>query len=126
MTKDDAWWLRTFYISFGLLLGFAFWKFVHTIGVQTGWLERYESSFGPAAFAISVVAAVASAWYLASDKNRHEYLLASIGELRKVTWPSMVDTRRMTIIVCIVVGIFAVILAVFDFVWSKALALLLA
>jgi len=43
-----------------------------------------------------------------------------------VTWPSMPDTRRMTLIVCVVVGIFAVILAVFDLVWAKILGLLIA
>jgi preprotein translocase subunit SecE len=69
---------------------------------------------------------VAAAFYLGSNKERHEYFLAAIGELRKVTWPSMPDTRRMTLIVCVVVGIFAVILAIFDFVWAKMLGLLIA
>ena len=126
MTKDDAWWLRTFYITFALLFGFVFWKFVQTVGVQSNLLERYEDWFGIVAFCIASVAGVGGAWYLASDKARHEYLLASITELRKVSWPNIVDTRRMTVIVCIVVGVFAVILAVFDFVWGKILGLLLA
>ena len=126
MTKDDAWWLRTFYIGCILLFTFIFWKFEQTVGVQTNLLERYDDWFGPGCFILAVVVGVAGVWYLAHDKDRNEYLLACIAELRKVTWPNMVDTRRMTVIVCIVVGIFAVILAVFDFVWGKILNLLLS
>lgn len=126
MAKDDAWWLRTFYILFVLFASFVSWKFVQTIGVNTNWMERYDDWWGTGAFVVSCAMGAAATTFLAGNKDRNEYLLASIGELRKVTWPSMVDTRRMTLIVCIVVGVFAVILAIFDFAWAKVLGLLLS
>ena len=73
-----------------------------------------------------VVFAAASTYYLTRDKGRDDYFLASIGEIRRVTWPNFIDTRRMTIVVCVVVGVFAAILFVFDFLWAEVLKLLLS
>jgi len=126
MTKDDSWWLRTFYIAFFLLASFAGWKFAQTVGVQANWVERYDEWFGTAAVVFAALAGGVGTWYLASDKGRNDYLLAVVGELRKVSWPNVVDTRRMTVIVCVVVGIFAIILAIFDFIWGRVLSLLLS
>jgi preprotein translocase subunit SecE len=39
-------------------------------------------------------------------------------ELRRVTWPSMRETRAATVAVIVASAIAAVILGVFDFVWS--------
>ena len=64
-------------------------------------------------------------FWLKADKDRDDYFLQAIAELRKVTWPSVAETKQKTIVVCVVVGVFAVILAVFDLVWTKALGLLL-
>ena len=50
---------------------------------------------------------------LKSDKERDEYFLQAIAELRKVTWPSVAETKQKTIVVCVVVGVFAVILCGF-------------
>jgi preprotein translocase SecE subunit len=124
MSKDDATWLNVAYVCFFLLVAYMGYKAVETLGIQTGWMERYEwftyvTSVG--GFGIGA----AATWYLRADKERHQYLLSSITELRKVTWPNWPDTKRMTIIVCVVVAIFAVILGLFDMAWQKALALLL-
>ena len=43
-----------------------------------------------------------------------------------MTWPTAPDVKRMTLVVCVVVAVFAVILAGFDMIWAKALKLLLA
>jgi preprotein translocase subunit SecE len=120
MSKDDATWLRVAYAAFGLLMYYVFYKALETVGIQTGWGERFEW-FAYAETLGGIALAVACTWYLMMDKERHDYLLASVGELRKVTWPTWADTKRMTVIVGIVVGIFAVILGAFDFVWSQIL-----
>ena len=126
MQKDDAFWLRAAYIVFGSIMAYTAWKAVTMLGIQTGWLERYDEWFPVAGSIASVGIGALIVWAFARKKDRHEYFKASIGELRKVSWPSFIDTRRMTIVVCVVVGIFACILAVFDFAWSKILRMLLA
>lgn len=125
MQKDDSYWLKVAYVVFALILGYTASKAMGTLGVQTGWGQRYEW-FAMAAMLASVAIGVLGVWLLAKDTDRAEYFLASIGEVRRVTWPSFIDTRRMTIVVCVVVGIFAVILAAFDFIWAEVLKLLLS
>ena len=125
MEKDDATWLNIFYVACAFISAFVFWKAIEMLGIQMNWIERY-SWFKIAQNLVAVGLGVGSALVFRANKERHEYMLASIGELRKVTWPSMPDTRKMTIIVCWVVGIFALVLAGFDWIWGKILGLLLA
>jgi len=125
MSKDDATWLSVAYVVFLLLTAFVAYRALETVGIQTGWIERFEW-FNYAATAISVLVGVGITLGLRSSAERNEYFLSSITELRKVTWPSWADTKRMTIVVCVVVGIFAVIVGVFDLIWAKALKLLIA
>jgi preprotein translocase subunit SecE len=49
------------------------------------------------------------------------YTLASevAGELKKVTWPTAKEVRTATIVVIVMAIISAIILGVFDFVWSN-------
>lgn len=125
MNKDDSYWLKVAYVIFAAIAGYTMYKATGTLGIQMGWSDRYDAWYQTAGTAFSVVFALLATWYLAHDKERGAYFLAAIGELRKVTWPSMPDTRRMTLIVCVVVGIFAAILAVFDLIWAKLFAMLL-
>jgi len=125
VAKDDAFWLNSAYIVFLLITAFVAYRACETVGIQTGWIERLDW-FSYAAYVVSAAAGVGAAWGLRSDKERNEYFLAALGELRKVSWPSWPDTKRMTIVVCIVVGIFAVIVGVFDIFWSRILKLLIA
>lgn len=124
MAKDDATWLNVSYVTFALLSGFFFFQAVQLVGVQTDWIEKYEW-FAAVATVLAAAFGIGMTIFLKSDKDRHEYLLSSITELRKVSWPSWADTKRMTLIVVIVCGIFAVIVGVFDVLWAKALNLLL-
>jgi preprotein translocase SecE subunit len=126
MNKDDAYWLRVCYVVFGAIVAFTAWKATGTLGVQTGWADRFDEWYPTAAALASVLIAVGATYYLFADKERHEYFLSALGELRKVSWPSILDTRRMTTVVCIVVGIFAVILSIFDLIWAKIFGLLLS
>jgi preprotein translocase subunit SecE len=125
MSKDDATWLSVAYVVFLLLTAFVAYRALETVGIQTGWIERFEW-FNYAATFTSALIGVGITLGLRSSAERNEYFLSSITELRKVTWPSWADTKRMTIVVCVVVGIFAVIVGVFDLVWAKALKLLIA
>ncbi|RYZ76406.1 MAG: preprotein translocase subunit SecE [Proteobacteria bacterium] len=126
MNKDDTYWLRVCYVVFAAIVGYTAWKAIGTLGVQTGWVDRFDDWYGTAAGIGAVVLALLGTWLLIRDRERNDYFLQAIGELRKVSWPSMLDTRRMTTVVVIVVGIFAVILAIFDLIWGKIFGLLLS
>jgi preprotein translocase SecE subunit len=125
MSKDDATWLNVAYVAFLLLMAYVAYKALELTGIQMGWVERYEW-YEYAATAIGALVGIGLTWYLRADKERHEYFLSAIGELRKVSWPTWPDTKRMTIVVCIVVAIFAVIVGIFDAGWAWALKHLLA
>jgi len=65
------------------------------------------------------------------DKPKKENAIArwyreSIGELRKVAWPTVQDTRRLTTIVLVVMFLMSVVLGLLDFLFSQAIALLIA
>jgi preprotein translocase subunit SecE len=124
--KDDSTWLRTAYAVTTLVVAFIFWKAFMFTGLKTGWLERNEAGFNIASvFAAGVISAL-SMWILARDNDRHEYFLSAVAELRKVTWPTWENTKKLTWVVVVVVAIFSAILTVFDMAWAKLLKLLLA
>lgn len=50
----------------------------------------------------------------------------TIGELRKVVWPTPRDAFQMTKVVLLVMAAMSVVLGLFDFVFSKLLGLILA
>lgn len=125
MQKDDSTWLRTGYSAFALLVAFVFWKMFIQIGLKAGWLERYEAGTRVGSVVLAIACGAGVAWWLASDKGRHEYFLASVGELRKIQWPDWEQTKKLTLIVCVVVAVFSVILTVFDIGWARLLKLLL-
>ncbi len=50
----------------------------------------------------------------------------TVGELRKVAWPSVQDTRRLTGIVLIVMFAMSAILGLLDFLFSKVISLLVS
>jgi preprotein translocase subunit SecE len=50
----------------------------------------------------------------------------TLGELRKVSWPSITDARRLTIIVLVVMFLMSVLLGTLDWVFSRLIALLVA
>jgi preprotein translocase subunit SecE len=125
MGKDDATWLNICYVLFALVAAFVGYKAISTMGVQFGWTERYDDWFPLFNNLSAIVLGAASVVWLRSSAERREYYLSAIGEVRKVTWPSLEDTKKMTIIVAVVVAIFSVILSVFDIVWAKILQLVL-
>ena len=123
MGKDDQTWLNICYVIFGALIGYVAYQGVAAIGVQYGWIERYSDWYQfPMVLNVSaVLAGGLSVWQLHADNDRRDYFLAAIAEIRKVLWPSFEDTKKMTWVVAIVVIIFAIILGIFDILWSKVL-----
>jgi preprotein translocase subunit SecE len=49
----------------------------------------------------------------------------TLGEMRKVSWPTIPDARRLTKIVLIVMAIMATLLGVLDYVFSTLITLIL-
>ena len=124
MNKDDSVWLRIAYICLAFAIGFTASKALEMVGNQTNLGVKYQF-YQPLSFFLSALIGVLSVWLFAKDKTRHDYFLSSVSEARKVTWPSAADTRKMTLIVCVVVGLFSVIIAIFDFIWGKILTAIL-
>lgn len=85
------------------------------------WIWGY---FGtpPTDFQITVIAAVtAFTTGVVFYRNDRIYTLANevAGELKKVTWPTAKEVRAATITVIVMAIISALILGLFDFVWSN-------
>jgi preprotein translocase subunit SecE len=85
------------------------------------WVWGY---FGPSPsdFKISLAAAViATVASIVLYKNDRMYHLANevATELKKVTWPTAKEVRSATLVVIVMAIISALILGLFDFVWSN-------
>ena len=125
MSKSDAAWLGYCYVALGLIAAYIFYQAIYTLGVQTMWIERYDDYFPMVNSVLAVVLGGASILLYTRDQGRREYHMSVIAEVRKVRWPTLQNTRQMTLIVVVVVAIFAAILAVFDSVWLWVLKLFL-
>jgi preprotein translocase subunit SecE len=66
-------------------------------------------------FAIAAIAAIVT--WRAPRANAVSFEVA--GELKKVTWPTLRETRAATVAVVIATFAAAVVLGVFDYVWAK-------
>ncbi len=53
------------------------------------------------------------------------YFNETVGELRKVSWPSRKEAWALTVIVLIVTGVMSVVLGSFDYLFSKLFELVL-
>lgn len=99
----------------GGLLGFALLKW-------TGdWIWGYFTRT-PDEFIIilgAAIVALAGGIYLYKDEEAYGLVNEVASELSKVTWPTMDEVKRSTIIVVIMTLLFALILGFFDSVWSQ-------
>jgi len=85
------------------------------------WVWGYFAP-APSDFKISLAAAlIATVASIVLYKNDRLYHLANevATELKKVTWPTAKEVRSATLVVIIMAIISAVILGLFDFVWSN-------
>ena len=125
MGKDDKTWLKICYGILVAIFAYVFFRALDTAGLYLGWAEEFSEWYPITINFASVVVAALSVYWIQSENERREYHLSAITELRKVNWPSIPDTKKMTTIVVVVVAIFAVILSVFDVFWGKALQAIL-
>jgi len=85
------------------------------------WLWGYLAT-PPSDFNISLLAGtIAVITGIVLYRNDRVYTLANevTGELKKVTWPTAKEVRAATIVVMVMAVISAVVLGVFDLVWSN-------
>jgi preprotein translocase subunit SecE len=85
------------------------------------WVWGYFST-SPSETKISLISAVVAVVIgVTLYRNDRVYTLANevSGELKKVTWPTAKEVRTATIVVIVMAIISAVILGVFDLVWSN-------
>jgi preprotein translocase subunit SecE len=54
------------------------------------------------------------------------YFRETSGELRKVTWPTRQEARRLTTVVVVVVAIMSAMLGLFDFAFARLVGILVA
>lgn len=67
---------------------------------------------------IALVASAIFTFWFYRKPNSFAYLSEVVVELRKVTWPSMDETKRSTVIVIIFTILLSAYLAVFDQIWK--------
>ena len=85
------------------------------------WVWGYVAT-PPSEFKISLIAgAVAVITGIVFYRHDRVYTLANevAGELKKVTWPTPKEVRTATVVVMVMSIISALILGLFDFVWSN-------
>jgi preprotein translocase subunit SecE len=49
----------------------------------------------------------------------------TIGELRKVVWPTWPEARNLTVVVLVVITLFAIFLGLFDFLFAELFRLII-
>ena len=54
------------------------------------------------------------------------YFRETTSELRKVTWPTRLEARRLTTVVVVVVALTSAVLGLFDFAFSRLVGLLVS
>lgn len=86
------------------------------------WLWGYFTGRSPGELIMTSTAllvAGASAIYLYRHDRVHALASEVAAELKKVTWPNAKEVRAATIVVIVMSIIAAIILGLFDFVWSN-------
>lgn len=66
---------------------------------------------------------------VASQKKQNpitRYFRETVGELRKVNWPTRKEATQLTAIVLIVVSLMSVLLGVLDYVFSQIMGFIIA
>ena len=75
--------------------------------------------------ALALAGAVGLTFYLYRMPNAFEYLGEVVTELRRVTWPTLDETKRSTVIVIAFTILLSGYLAVFDWIWKAITDLLI-
>lgn len=117
-------WVVTAYVALGFLIWVLIDKFLswllELVG-QTAWnVELIGESFTLSTL-IGLVVACASLFLAFRHEELNTVSSEIVVELKKVTWPTMSETRGATIVVIVTVFIMAAFLGLFDFLWSTVM-----
>ena len=117
MIKDDKYWVNVVYICWFLVAFYVGYQLLLSVGLYTGWVDKYSSY---KVFATLLGAVLGGSVLFAYIKNpmTRKLHVSVVAELRKVTWPNMEVTKKLTWVVVIVVAFFAIVLGIFDLAWS--------
>ena len=115
------------YVNIGfVLIGILTWMILSALfGVGFDWINPdWNLPLIGAKFAISdlmgLIAGVATAVILRRMERVNRIAVEIGSELKKVTWPTWPETRTATVVVLVVSFVVAVILGLFDAMWSWA------
>jgi len=81
-------------------------------------IEDPLRSIFPLADIVGLVCGAVTFVVLYKHPKANDFGLEVIKEVKKVTWPSFIETRASTIVVLVMVAIMSVILGLFDWVWA--------
>jgi preprotein translocase subunit SecE len=91
------------------------------------WLYGYFTGRSPSELLMTLIAAVVAVGagvYLYRHERVHGLANEVAAELKKVSWPSGKEVRAATLVVVVMAILSAVILGLFDFVWSNVTELI--
>ncbi len=86
------------------------------------WLWGYFAGNSPSELLLTLIAgvvALGTGIYLYRHERVHALANEVSAELKKVSWPSAKEVRAATLVVIVMAILSAVILGLFDFVWSN-------
>ena len=101
-----------------------------TAAVTTGTANNNAKKFDWTSLIVTlvfvvIVAVIAVVYYVKNTEKVKEFWRGYKGELKNITWLSKKELKRSTVVVCVIVIIAVVVIALFDYVFSNAIWLLM-
>jgi preprotein translocase subunit SecE len=123
MNSNRRWIALAFFIA-GMILWVITSKFLITAMMWTG-TDRFDYNLIGDRFTLTTLVGLAVALWVSIWSYRHPTISTLsnevVVELKKVTWPSALETRSATVVVIVTVFIMSVFLGLFDLFWSRFL-----
>lgn len=113
MEKTNSKYVTLAFILFSALVGFTLSALIKAFSGAFAVVARL-SNFDLFKHGIPVGIAFGLFFYLQFNKNVLAWSDEVIGEIKKIVWPPIKDTRAMTVVVIIMVFISSIIISVFD------------
>ncbi len=111
-----------FYIGAALVLGIFLEQVLEIAFSYVRWNDRQvvgDFTVSDVAGLGCFAASAAAAWLTWKNPRARAVSLEVAGELKKVTWPSLRETRAATAAVVLATFVAALVLGLFDFVWAR-------
>ncbi len=116
MSSNQRWIM----LSFGALALIGVYLMAKIVESVMGIMDLADplANYIPLADLVGLVTGLIAFIVLMKHQRASEFGLEVIKEIRKVTWPNLVDTRAATLVVIVLVLIVAFILGLFDYIFS--------